>query len=64
MADHVLTNGYLGEEKIEVIVYRDNLIVELFSEMKDRTRTVARRGIIGFSLFLFLGNLKSKQICK
>lgn len=53
MADHVLTNGYLGEEKIEVIVYRDNLIVELFSEMKDRTRTVARRGIIGFSLFLF-----------
>lgn len=58
MADHVLTNGYLGEEKIEVIVYRDNLIVELFSEMKDRTRTVARRGIIGFSFFFFFRKFK------
>lgn len=30
MADHMLANGYLGEEKTEDKLYSDNLIVYFF----------------------------------
>lgn len=36
MADHVLANGYLGEEKTEDKLYSDNFIVHFFPLRSER----------------------------
>ena len=66
MVDPILTNGCLGKEKIEVKLHRDKLIVNFFffPETEDRAGRVARRDIIGVKKNFFLGNVKSKQICR